>query len=183
MAAPCDGALRGPPRVKAPSLSWKSGTSCLQLGKLDSLALPLDGSAKPLDSEHGRRLGATHRAVERAAIGLVGGELPRVHGPAAAFRADQVLQRHVLGEEAVLDGLSAEDAQAALVADGHLEPGVHERLPVLGVALDVPDGAAGPGETATGSPERRLTPGPAGSRAYSVTAAMMVRKKSGRQPK
>jgi len=40
----------------------------------------------------------------------VGGESPFFHGPAAAFGADAVFGRQALGEEAMLDGLAAEDA-------------------------------------------------------------------------
>ncbi len=70
-------------------------------------------------------------------IGFMDGQLPLLHGPAPSLGLDPAFGGEVFGEEPVLDGLSAEDAQAAGVAHGAGQALVHEGLPVVRVHLDV----------------------------------------------
>jgi hypothetical protein len=77
-------------------------------------------ASRPADSACGlaTRLLSRDCGIASRVVGPVGGELPFFDGAAAALGADAVLGGQVLGEEAVLDGLAAEDAQATGAAHG-----------------------------------------------------------------
>jgi len=92
-------------------------------------------------SLHGCSDGGADKAVEPVVIGLLGTGFPFVDRSAAAFGADVVLGRDLLGEHAVLVGAVAEDGEAASVAHGNGKPRVREGLPPVRVVDHVSDGS------------------------------------------
>lgn len=84
---------------------------------------------------------AADNAVEPVVVATFGSQLPFVDGSPPTFGTDAELRREVLGQEAVRVGFVAEERQAATVANWRGKARVDERLPIVRIEDDVPDGS------------------------------------------
>lgn len=86
-----------------------------------------------------RRDGAADQTIQPVVVAGAGAELPFVHGAPTSLHGHRVLGRCVLGKEPVPPSLLAEERQATAIAQRDAQPGVYERLPVVGVEDNVAD--------------------------------------------
>ena len=78
-----------------------------------------------------------YEAVQPVVIHRLRSQFPFVDRTAAAFGLHPVFGRQMFGEEAVQIGFVAKEGEATPIAHGHGQPGMAERLPIVGVEHDV----------------------------------------------